>query len=186
MAALRFASAEGGVAVGEAEVLNVGVDAAPFDDLSGGVGHRRSPKEEPAILFVEAAQVRFDFDRLEGGQHELPAFEQVGQVLGVDGGLPAVANRFVGGEAGVLTPVMIEEVDAAARERGPYQAWERIDEPVYFAFHWSLFLHEPRHAARISRDGAKLHNTLVSGRVADLDRCDFGHGPYQGMANTMV
>jgi len=120
-------------------VLNIGAHSAPFDDLSGRVGQRTSTEEKPAILSIEVPEARLHFTGLAGSQNGSPAFEQLGQVFGVDRSLPPLAIGFVNAKAGVFAPALIEEVNAPVRERSPYQSEKRIDDLVELVLHTGPF-----------------------------------------------
>ena len=72
----RSARAQG--FLGPLAVVNIDGHAAPFDDLSGGVGHRTSTEEEPAIRPIDTSQACFHFTWLANSHNGAPAFTQLG------------------------------------------------------------------------------------------------------------
>jgi hypothetical protein len=112
--------------------------------------------------------------RLARSQNESPAFEQLGQVFGVDRSLPPPATGFVKAKAGVFAPASIEEVDAPVRERGPYQSGKRIDDAAERVLHSG-----PSWTVAVTRGCATLRANVDHTLVSVCGRCQH-HLPRAG------
>jgi len=102
-------------------VVDVGVDAAPADDLGGGVCLRGSTAEEPAIDSVEASQPELQLPRLARGGNGSPVLEPLRQIVGMNRGPPCRLGWLTEIEARVLAPASVEELGAPIWQRTPHQ-----------------------------------------------------------------
>jgi hypothetical protein len=105
---------------------------------------------------VEAPQARFHFTRPARSQNGSPAFDQPGQVFGVDHLLPAPAIGFAEAKVRILAPALTEEVDVPVRECSPYHTGMRVDDAAELAVHFA-----PSGTVAVISKCATVHATSI-------------------------
>ena len=100
------------------DVVNVGVDAHPQDNLADLVPHRNAPADVPAVFTVGPPKATFVLVHCAGLSGVQPALKVSVDVVGVDELSPAKVLDLLEREARVLHPLRIEVVDAAIRIGG--------------------------------------------------------------------
>ncbi len=174
--------------LGAPQVLDVGVHAAPLEDAARGVGDRAGAEHEPAVFAVDPAHPRLPLAGSSGFDDRSPVRQQRGQVFGMDHALPALAGGLLHGQAGVLAPASIDEVDVAVSTRGPDQSRKGIEDAAELVLHPGPFatLPEERRCAPGPRG---VHNTLVSvgtGAATFARRDDGVRRLYKSIGDTLV
>ncbi len=117
-------------------------------------------REEPSIGSIETTHARLRVDWFPRSQTRLAAFDKLREVFGVNGGLPAATGCFLQGEAGVLAPALIQEVDVPIRACSPNQSRKCFDDTPEFVLRGGFFL-AVLHSVKMHCSSTSVYSTLV-------------------------
>src|SRR4029434_8632024 len=112
---------------GALTVLDVGVDAVPFDDLTVVITQRAGTEQKPSIFTVVPTQARFRLTWCVRSQDPLPSCCEAVQIFRVHGSRPTPTGCLFCRETGEVLIVLVEELGASIGECRPRQRRNRID-----------------------------------------------------------
>jgi hypothetical protein len=102
-----------------------------FDDFARFIAQRIRPDKKPSIDSIEAAMSRFHLGRLASGQAQLPLSLKPVAIVGMNHSSPAPSLCVLRGghrEAGVLLPLLIEELRQSVGRNRPGEPGNRIED----------------------------------------------------------
>src|SRR5216684_3349945 len=107
-------------------VLNIDGYSVPLDDVSLLVAQRRGANQEPAIFSVSPPQAYFILGGFPSGQVREPLFQDSWKVFGMNWAR-RVFNFLLQREARIVHPTLIDEINGAARLKGPDHRGNCVD-----------------------------------------------------------
>ncbi len=87
------------------------------------------------MLAIEPTQTQLDFTGRGAVANSIPGLLEAGQIVGMNGGLPAATHRLQGVQSGILAPALIEKLDSTVGEQGADESRQRVDEMPEFKLH---------------------------------------------------